>query len=148
MASASTANYPDTEAPCFLVPVQVWDGTRFRPDARFVWDTGASFCVVDRRFAEDHRLRLDETADRLIDDMDVVGGSAGGWLTTGVVRFPTLTAGRREPDLKFRMYFLVVDHPQPQPLLGTHGMLTNFTASISWDATVFELRRDHEGTPV
>lgn len=141
----TTPNLGPVECPFVMIPVEVWDGARFGSRYNFLWDTGASCCIVSRSFAAAHRFRLHDADDRLDRPLAGIGGDTPALMTTRSVRFPLLS-GR--PDLRFRFHFLVIDRPVQFPILGIRDVLANFSVESSWEETVFRLRPDHDGTPV
>jgi hypothetical protein len=153
-----TPNAGPTVFPVFRVPVLIYDRDQraFDPQpVRFLWDTGASFCMIDRRTADDFHIRIDPTLDRVDGGMEGLGGQQEAWLTTMRVQFPLLTATRRflrfgsskPASLAFDFTVLVVES-LGVPLLGASDVLRNFTVTCRWEACHFHLNADHLGTPV
>lgn len=143
----STRNYPGVDCPFFRIPIQIWDNASksfpHKPPS-FLWDTGSSLSILNRRMAEKYSLRLHEVDDRIPDGIDGMGGTQNAWLTTMKVRFPLLSKRRREPDLIFNFHVIVVDRLE-FPILGTRDVLRNFSVESTWDGTTFTLNRVHGG---
>ena len=104
-----TRNSGTSAFPLFQVPLKI-SGRAGSPSSfrllDFLWDSGASNCVIDRKIANDHGIVFDDTLDRVEAGMEGLGGNQEGerhgswWIICSPFGFSTPTASFPQPGVE------------------------------------------------